>query len=141
MLVGTSALARGLAPGPGNWKPIDVNTDAVRLLDGSGFTATFREEDPAKCPPAANCVATGYVTIAARLDHCTNDALFTHQIVLQNDGTYDVYISALELRNARGATALCVAAKVARSDIRLGLQVNGPLNEKNVRLHFARSIQ
>lgn len=141
VLVGSTGFAASMAPGPGPAIKLEQGAKSLQVMNLGSIKTSVRSESEAKCPPGSHCVPTAYLVVEGALTGCADDAAFGYQVILQNDGTYDVFVSALQIANVKSESIKCTVAPVAKTEIHLGLEVNGPITAKDVRVHFAKGLQ
>ena len=89
------------------------------------------------CPQGAMCEVVTNVEIVYQLSGCSDGFKSYKKVVRNDDGTTDIYVTALNISNKKSLVEYCVAFPVATDRIVLGM---GFYSAESVRVHFLGTI-
>ena len=86
-----------------------------------------------RCPLGALCAPETFVSIQYNLMGCMDSKISTHKVVYNEDGTFDIYVSALNVFNKMSLVAFCASMPVEFDNI---FVAPGFVGKEQIRVHF-----
>ena len=109
--------------------PLDPMATSLLPIRGEAQVAV---QSTKECTPQ-QCSIFSKVVVEYTLMGCLDQFAGFEKVVKQEDGSFDIYITALNIVDARSSKVACFALPMAHQSIFLG---SGVITEEEVRVHF-----